>query len=146
MQRMFDRSPTGLEASRELLRLRQGHNTISDFAIDFQTLATDSGWEGRALLDAFLHGLAEPVKDELLMRDLPDDLERITANAIRVDARLEDRRRATLTKSPPPRRHASRRHRYPPSPPRGESEALMVDRSRVSREVLCLCVVCYTQS
>ena len=68
---------------------------ISDFAIEFQTLATDSGWEGRALVDAFLHGLAEPVKDELLTRALPDDLEQIIAMAICIDARLEDRRRAT---------------------------------------------------
>ena len=147
MQRVFDRSATGLEAGRELLRLRQGHDTVSDFAIDFQTLAVDSGWEGRALVDAFLHGLAEPVKHKLLTRDLPDDLERIIALAIRVDARLEDRRRATRAKSPLPRRPAPRRrlsppprlprnevHRYPPSPTRDESEAMMVDRSRVSRE------------
>ena len=53
MQRVFDRSATGLEAGRELLRLRQGRNTVSDFAIDFQTLAADSGWEGRSLVDTF---------------------------------------------------------------------------------------------
>ena len=100
MQRVFDRSATGL------LRLRQGHNTVSDFGIDFQTLATDSGWEGRSLDDAFLHGLAEPVKHELLTRELPDDLERIIALAIRVDAPLEDRRRATRARSPPPQRPA----------------------------------------
>ena len=93
---VYGRDAAGVrEAGRELLRLRQGQNTVSDFAIDFQTLAADSGWEGRSLVDAFLHGLAEPVKHELLTRDLPDDLERIIALAIRVDARLEDRRRAT---------------------------------------------------
>ena len=92
MQRMFDHSGTGLEAGRKLLRLRQGKDTVSNYSIEFQALATDSGWEGRALVDAFLHGLAESVKDELLMRDLPDDLDRIVAMAIRVDARLEDRR------------------------------------------------------
>ena len=85
MQRVFDRSATGLEAGRELLRLHPGHNTVSDFAIDFQTLAADSGWEGRSLVDAFLHGLEEPVKHKMLTRDLPEDLERITALMIRVD-------------------------------------------------------------
>ena len=75
MQRMFGCSATGLEAGRELLRLCQGHDTVSNYSIEFQTLATDSGWEGQALVDAFLHRLAESVKDELLMRDLPDDLE-----------------------------------------------------------------------
>ena len=141
MQRVFDRSVTGLEAGRELLRLCQGQNTVSDFTIDFQTLATDSGWEGRALVDAFL------LKHELLTWDLPDDLERIIASAIRVGARLEDWGRATQARSPFPWRPVPRRrppspsrpprseaHRYPPSTPRGESEAMMVDRSRVSRE------------
>ena len=67
-----------------LLRLRQG--TDSNYSIEFQTLATDSGWEGRALVDAFLHGLAESVKDELLTRDFPDDLDRIVTMAIRVSS------------------------------------------------------------
>ena len=147
MQRVFDRSATGLEAGRELLRLRQGHNTVSDFAIDFQTLAVDSGWEGWSLVDAFLHGLVEPVKHELLTCELPDDLERIIALAIRVDARLEDWRQTTRARSPLLRRPAPRRrpsppprltrneaHHIPPSTPRGESEAMIVDHSRVSQE------------
>ena len=45
------RSTTGLEAGRELLRLHQCYDSVSNYAIDFQTLATDSGWEGRALVD-----------------------------------------------------------------------------------------------
>ena len=82
MQQVIDHSSTGLEAGRELLRLRQGTDTVSNYTIEFQMLATDSGWEGRALIDAFLHGLAESVKNELLTRDLPDDLDCIVAMAI----------------------------------------------------------------
>ena len=147
LQRVFDRSVTGLKAGRELLCLRQGHDSVSNYAIDFHKLATDSGWEGRDLVDAFLYGLVEGVKDELLTRDLPDKLERIIALAIRIDARLEDRRRVTRARSPPPRRQEPRRRpsllprlprsevqRYPPLSPRGESEAMMVDRSRISPE------------
>ena len=69
---------------------------------------TDSGWEGRALIDAFLHRLAESVKDELLTRDLPDDLDRIVAMAIRIDGRLEDRRRAARARCPPQQRQPPR--------------------------------------
>ena len=39
---MFDRSSAGLEADRELMRLRQGTDTVSDFAIDFQTNKTNN--------------------------------------------------------------------------------------------------------
>ena len=90
MHRVFDRSTTGHDAGQELLRLRQGSKSVSDYSIEFQTLATDSGWEGRALVDTFLHGLSEAVKDELLTRELPEDLDRIVALAIRIDTQLED--------------------------------------------------------
>ena len=147
IQRIFDRSATGLEAGRDLLRLRQGQKTVSDYSIDFQTLATDSGWEGRALVDAFLQGLAEPVKHELLTRELPEDLEQIIALAIRVGARLEDQRRMTPARSPlswrpvprrppppPPRPPRSEVHRHPPVTPRGESGDYRRDQFRVPRE------------
>ena len=74
MHHIFDHSTTRHDTGREILRLRQGSNSVSDYAIEFQTLATDSGWEGRALVDSFLHGLSETVKDELLTRKLPKDL------------------------------------------------------------------------
>ena len=83
------------------MRLRQGSSSVSDYTIEFQTLATDSGWEGRALIDAFLHGLSEAVKNELLTWDLPDELDRIITLAIRVDTRLEDRKRLVKPQSPP---------------------------------------------
>ena len=91
MQRVIDRS--SLEAGRELMRLRQGTDMVSDYGIEFQTLATNSGWEGRAVVDGFLHGLAESMKDELLTCNLPDDLDRIITMTIHVDTHLEDRRR-----------------------------------------------------
>ena len=67
---------------REILRLQQGSSSFSNYVIEFQTLATDSGWEGRALVDSFLHGLSERVKDEPLTREPPEDLGRIIALAI----------------------------------------------------------------
>ena len=112
MHRVIDRSSTGLEAGRDLMRLQQGRSSVSDYAIVFQTLPTDSGWEGRGLIDAFLHGLSEAVKDELLTRDLTAELDRIIALAIRVDARLEDHRRLVKPRSPP--RYYN--HRQPISP------------------------------
>ena len=145
MHRVFDRSSPGLEAVRDLMRLQQGRSSVSDYAIDFQTLATDSGWEGRALIDAFLHGLSEAVKDELLTQDLPDELDHIIALAIRVDARLEDLRR--LVKPRSPLRYYNRRQPtfpstnqratflpIPPNNPVGEPEVMMVDRSRLTKE------------
>ena len=82
LQRVFDRSSTGPEAGRELMRLRQGKASVSDYAIDFQTLAADGGWEGRPLVDAFIHGLTHEMRDELLAWEVPDDLKRLISLAI----------------------------------------------------------------
>ena len=79
---MFDRSKLGYNAGREILRLRQGGGSVSDYAIEFQTLATDRGWEGRALFHSFIHGLFERVKDELLTWELPEDLARLISPTI----------------------------------------------------------------
>ena len=65
------RSTTGHDVGQEILRLRQGNSSVSDYSIEFQTLVTDSGWEGQALVHSFIHGLSEPIKDELLTRELP---------------------------------------------------------------------------
>ena len=92
MHQVFDRSNMGMDAGRELMQLRQGSSSVSDYAIEFQNVVTDSGWEGRAVIDAFLHGLAKPIKDELLTQDLLEELDWIITLAIRIDTRLEDRR------------------------------------------------------
>ena len=146
MHRIFDRSTMGHDAGWEILRLRQGNNSVSDYLIEFQTLATDSGWEGRALVDSFLHGLSEPDKDELLTRELPEDLDQIIALAIWIDSRLEDRRCYSKQHSPP--RYFSNRRRPSPTPssrppptpspiknePGTKTEVMMVDHSKLMKE------------
>ena len=144
LQRVFDRSSSSPEAGRELMRLRQGKASVSDYAIDFQMLAADGGWEGRPLVDAFIHGLTQEVRDELLAREVPNDLERLIALAIRVNARLEDRRHWRQSCSSPlrvrpdhprPFRPALRPRgetaHDPPPRSRGEPEPMVVDRTRV---------------
>lgn len=93
MKRVFDRSKHGHEAARELLRMRQGRRSVSDYAIDFQTLATTTAWNADALFDTFLHGLSEDIKDELVSHDLPTTCEALINLAIRIDRRLQERRR-----------------------------------------------------
>lgn len=46
------------EKARDLCSIKQGTNSICDYAICFCTLATDSGWNGTALYDVFLNGLS----------------------------------------------------------------------------------------
>lgn len=48
-----------------------------DYAIDFRTLATGSGWNNAALVDAFLHGLSPKIKDQLIVLEIPPNNNRI---------------------------------------------------------------------
>ena len=112
----------------------------SDYAIEFQTLATDSGWEGRVQFDSFIHGLSERVKDELLTREFPEDLHRLISLAIRIDSQQEDRRRYSRPRSPPRVTRSWPRASPPPDqpPPRrspgAEPKPMMVEWSRLSKE------------
>ena len=118
--------------------LRQGSNSVSDYAIEFQTLATNSGWEGRALIDAFLHRLSETIKDELLTRDLPDELDRIITLAIRDDWRTVDawssldHHQASTVGDPPPSLLPKEPRRFLPRPLL--PELMMMDRSQLMKE------------
>ncbi len=44
MTRLFDRSVRGDEAASKLARLRQGGRSVTDYAIQFKTLAASCDW------------------------------------------------------------------------------------------------------
>ncbi|KAF7640671.1 hypothetical protein LDENG_00023900, partial [Lucifuga dentata] len=91
LRHVFDHCTPGREAARGLLHLRQGKGSVTDYAIKFRTLAADSGWNNHS--DAFLHGLAEEVKDQLAPLDLPADLDSLVSLAVKIDNWLSERRR-----------------------------------------------------
>ncbi|KAG1953738.1 retrotransposable element [Pimephales promelas] len=88
MRRVFDRAASGREAARVLTELRQGERSVSDFSIEFRTLAAESKWNEEAQWDMFLHGLADRIQKEIYALDLPTKLNDLIALALRVDARL----------------------------------------------------------
>lgn len=75
-----------------LLRIRQGGRSVADYTIEFRTLAASSGWNAGAQRDAYVQGLSEKLKDELAVREPPEDLESLYSMAIRIDNRLRERR------------------------------------------------------
>lgn len=79
------------EAAKRLLNLRQGQQSVSDFAIDFRTLAAESRWENSALMTTFYHGLNDIIKDELVNRDWGTTLEGLIDLAAQLDRRMRER-------------------------------------------------------
>lgn len=51
MSRIFDHSLPAGEASRALMQLKQRHRQVVDYAIEFCTVAADSGWNSLALIE-----------------------------------------------------------------------------------------------
>ncbi len=91
IRKVFDRAASGREAARLLAELRQGDRSVTDFSIEFRTLAAECRWNSEAQWDMFFHGLADYVKDEIYALELPTSLDGLVSLAIRVDARLQQR-------------------------------------------------------
>ncbi len=100
MSRVFDWAVAGREAARMLANLRQGERSVSDFSIEFRTIAAESQWNEEAQWDMFLHGLADRVQKEIYAMDLPTSLNDLIALALRVDARLSRMDRRTQPNRP----------------------------------------------
>ena len=142
LQRTFDPVSSDREKAQELMGIRQGTNTVCDYAILFRTLAAESGWNSAALFDFFLKGLAAPIRELLVPLDLPSDLDSLIALAIRTDNRLREIHPSArsrpggtgrfLTASAPEIPLPSGTRPYFPTP-RGE-EPMQLGRARLSRE------------
>ena len=147
MRRVFDRAVAGREAARVLSELRQRERSVSDYAIEFKTLAAECRWNEEAQWDRFLHGLADRVQREIYALDLPPSLNGLIDLALRVDARLArvgPRAPPSLPRGGVEHQRSSGMDAAGPSDP----EPMQVGRARLSREErerrrsLGLCLYC----
>ncbi|KAI5607204.1 nephrocystin-4-like, partial [Silurus asotus] len=58
LRNVFGTSMPRQDAARSLVSAAQGHRSVAEFAAEFRTQATDSGWDRIALYDTFLQGLS----------------------------------------------------------------------------------------
>ena len=93
LRRNFDHPVRGKDAAKRLLSLHQGSRSVAEMAIEFRTLAAESGWNEEALHGVFQNALSAAIKDELVSRDEPNTLEDLISLAIRIDNRRRERRR-----------------------------------------------------
>lgn len=126
LREVFDPIKPHQEAAYQLTRLRQGNESVDDFAIRFRTLAGKSKWNDHALYDMFHQGLSDRIKDELAARELPPAINDLISVASRIDRRIResDRERSQRLHSRNPR----------PAPHRAEDEPMQLGRTRLSQE------------
>lgn len=93
MIKVFVTGSSSAKASRTLMGIQQGQRTIADHSINFRTLASCSHWNSEALVDAYLHSLADYMKDELVSHATQANLDNPIVMTARIDHRFQARRR-----------------------------------------------------
>ena len=86
LTKTFDPVSSNREKAQEHSTLKQGKDSVCDYAIQFRTLAAKSGWNNIVLYNIFLKGLLIPL-------DLPTSLDALIALAIRTDNQRSQVRR-----------------------------------------------------
>lgn len=88
-QEVFNHSKHSREAAQKMLHVCQGNQSVSDYAIDFQTLATASGLNTKAQFYILFNGISEGIKDELVTLDQPVSLDTLVDLAILLEGYLQ---------------------------------------------------------
>lgn len=140
IKRVFDHPDYKFNASSQLMDLRQGQRSVSDYTIEFWTLAAEVDWTEQALQAAFMRGLSERLREELLSRDEPPDLNSLVSLANKIDNRLRSRRRERDSRPPPGTRltvFPAPNAPYPPANVPGSStmpEPMQLGRAHLTAE------------
>ncbi|KAL0188522.1 hypothetical protein M9458_015621 [Cirrhinus mrigala] len=98
----FQPSPESSEAGEQIMALKQGRRTAADYALDFRTLAAQSGWNDGPLKLHYRKGLNPDLQVELACRDEDLSLKQYIDLSIRVDNVMRARRPGRTSTSLPP--------------------------------------------
>ncbi|KAK3518834.1 hypothetical protein QTP70_014909 [Hemibagrus guttatus] len=111
---VFGKPSWDSSVGEELCKLRQGKLMVTEYAIQFRTLAAKSGWNEQALLAAYRQGLNPQVRLHLAAHEDAIGLERLIQLSIRVATRMQ----SCVHRSQDQSRPYNRRERPEPvSPP-----------------------------
>ncbi|KAK3544185.1 hypothetical protein QTP86_008287 [Hemibagrus guttatus] len=140
---VFGKPSWDSSVGEELCKLRQGKLMVTEYAIQFRTLAAKSGWNEQALLAAYHQGLSPQVRLHLTAHEDTIGLERLIQLSIRVATRMQ----SCVHRSQDQLRPYNRRDRPEPvSPPEPAPEPMQLgtthlnpaERQRRLTQSLCL--------
>uniref|UniRef100_A0A8C5DBT5 CCHC-type domain-containing protein n=1 Tax=Gouania willdenowi TaxID=441366 RepID=A0A8C5DBT5_GOUWI len=136
--KVFGETSIGPDAGGGLLGIRQGARTVSDYSIEFRIRALQSQWNAAAQTDAYLLGLNDYIKDELVSHDPPSSLDKLIELATRLDrriqARQQEKRHRIPERLPVPRPRPPVDVNHFPAPHEGGPEPMHVGRTSLSPE------------
>lgn len=95
-QQVSDHSPESQKIAERLLILKQGNLSAAEFALNFHTLAVDSGWNEPALKAACCQGLNTNILTALSCQDDPASLDSLIELSIHLDLLPNNRMKVNL--------------------------------------------------
>uniref|UniRef100_A0A1A8BFW1 CCHC-type domain-containing protein n=2 Tax=Nothobranchius kadleci TaxID=1051664 RepID=A0A1A8BFW1_NOTKA len=128
----FDKSEPASELAKRLWNLRQGKQSVADFAIEFRTLASASTLDEDSLKGAFSQALNERLQDQLAFCQEPTNLEDLIMLCNRIERRLNDRHKGNNSFFHLQTHTQSRAAQ--PAPSSLPSEPMQLGRARLSQE------------
>ncbi|KAI2655924.1 Transposon Tf2-9 polyprotein [Labeo rohita] len=133
---VFQPTPESSEAGEQIVALRQGRRTAADYALDFRTLAAQSGWNDGPLKLHYRKGLNSDLQVELACRDEGLSLNQYIDLSIRIDNVMRARKPYRSIAAPfQPQAAAA----APPEPMQvGATKLTTEERERRLRNNLCL--------
>lgn len=136
-KRVFQGPTSGPNSAKQLLTLRQGRRSMTDYAIQFSTVEAASGWN-EALTVCFLKGLSDTIQDELATREpsrVPDQV----GQAYRPAPERERNHRPLALAPIGPRFDSPPSSLFAPPEPMQIGRISQAERERRMREGYCLC-------
>ncbi|KAI2662443.1 Transposon Tf2-9 polyprotein [Labeo rohita] len=119
----------GRDISNQIIHARQGNRTAADYAIEFRTLAAQSGWNDVSLKAVFYNSLNSDLQTELACRRENSSFSELVNLAIKLD---------NLMRQTPKQRSAKSYHRNSPSSSSVTEqvpiEPMQINASRLSEE------------
>uniref|UniRef100_A0A8C6LB05 Ty3 transposon capsid-like protein domain-containing protein n=1 Tax=Nothobranchius furzeri TaxID=105023 RepID=A0A8C6LB05_NOTFU len=106
-----------VELAKKILNLHQGRQTVTDYVIEFRTLAANFSGSLDMLKGAFVQALNDRIKYQLAYCQEPSTLEELISLAIRIDKRLRERSGSVSFASSAPHRAPSPPGTASSSPP-----------------------------
>ncbi|KAI2668609.1 Transposon Tf2-6 polyprotein [Labeo rohita] len=99
---VFQPSPESSEAGEQIMALEQGRRTAAEYALDFRTLAAQSGWNDGPLKLHYRKGLQPELQVELACRDEGLSLSQYIDLSIRIDNVMRARKPSRAVTMIPP--------------------------------------------
>ncbi|MGL5955910.1 MAG: hypothetical protein ACRC0X_04815, partial [Brevinema sp.] len=90
IQEVFEHPAGGMDISTRLFQIRQGERSAADYAIQFRTLAAQSGWNEVPLKAAYNKGLNLRLQAELTCKDNNCSLSQFITLSVRTDNLLRN--------------------------------------------------------